>query len=127
MMVEARHRGFNVMMWIALPCTSWSSWQHVNRAIGGETKEMIEVGRRESIVMVEQVARAARMMRDAGIEFDMAFEWPRGAAGWSDKKGADMLRDTGMEHSCEIDGCAYGLVSAAGGVCVRPCDGWFSP
>ena len=92
MMIEARHRGFNVMVWIALPCTSWSSWQHVNPAIGGETKEMIEVGRRESIVMVEQIARAARMMRDAGIEFDMAIEWPRGAAGWSDESGGHAAR-----------------------------------
>ena len=120
MMIEAQHRGFNVMVWIALPCTSWSGWQHANRAIGGEMKEMIEVGRRESIVMVEQVARAARMMRDASIEFEMAFEWPRGAAGWNDKKAADMLRDTGMEHSCEFDGCAYSLVSAAGVALQKP-------
>ena len=31
-----------------------------------------------------------------------------------------MLRDTGMEHSCEFDGCAYGLVSAAGVMLQKP-------
>eukprot|EP00972_Heterocapsa_arctica_P047964 7075609-Heterocapsa_arctica.AAC.1 len=30
---QAYARGFRIYLWIALPCTPWSSWQHINAAV----------------------------------------------------------------------------------------------
>eukprot|EP00972_Heterocapsa_arctica_P092105 13584887-Heterocapsa_arctica.AAC.1 len=34
---QAYARGFNIYLWIALPCTPWSSWQHINAAVNDAT------------------------------------------------------------------------------------------
>eukprot|EP00972_Heterocapsa_arctica_P017242 2548280-Heterocapsa_arctica.AAC.1 len=64
--------------------------------------------------MVDQVMNASRRLREAGVKFELAFEWPRGADGWREPTVVNMLNVTGMKHCCDFDGCAYGLVDSRG-------------
>eukprot|EP00972_Heterocapsa_arctica_P075060 11076513-Heterocapsa_arctica.AAC.1 len=64
--------------------------------------------------MVKQIASTSRQLREAGVKFELAFEWQRGADGWKEKTVVDMLNETGMTHCCDFDGCALGLVDSRG-------------
>eukprot|EP00972_Heterocapsa_arctica_P035013 5153703-Heterocapsa_arctica.AAC.1 len=78
-MQQAYARGFQIYFWAALPCTPWSSWQHVNAAFSTDVRARLEGQRRESLQMVGQIVNASRRLREAGVKFELAFEWPRGA------------------------------------------------
>eukprot|EP00972_Heterocapsa_arctica_P112332 16431166-Heterocapsa_arctica.AAC.1 len=51
LMQQAYVRGFQIFLWVSLPCTSWSSWQHVNAAISADVRARLDGDRRESIDM----------------------------------------------------------------------------
>eukprot|EP00972_Heterocapsa_arctica_P020391 3008316-Heterocapsa_arctica.AAC.1 len=96
MALAAHNRGFRVVLWVSLPCTSESNWQHVKQAVSAADRDRLGSERQESIGMVVQLATAVRLVAEAGVELDLAFEWPRGAAGWKEPAVASMLREIGM-------------------------------
>eukprot|EP00972_Heterocapsa_arctica_P019751 2912100-Heterocapsa_arctica.AAC.1 len=66
-MQQAYVRGFQIFLWVSLPCTPWSSWQHVNAAISADVRARLDGDRRESLDIVRQVASASRLLREGGV------------------------------------------------------------
>eukprot|EP00972_Heterocapsa_arctica_P105157 15495673-Heterocapsa_arctica.AAC.1 len=74
--------GFNVIIWVALPCTAWSRWQSINIKTSPRVKEHIDDWQDESIKMVEEFTWTVERLRQEGVQPEVAVEWPRDAAGW---------------------------------------------
>ena len=67
--------------------------------------------RAESLLMLEKLAVLLDDIRGLGCE--VAFEWPRGAAGWQ----LEIVRRLSRSHfalRCDFDGCRYGLMDVHG-------------
>ena len=105
----AHRRGFNIMVWAALPCMAWGRWQVINMNRGADTRERIEKEREESIRTVKEFQWAMRTLKSVGVPVEIAFEWPRGAAGWIHPAVQEMRRTCGLEVECDFDGCQYNL------------------
>ena len=111
MIRDVAKRGFRILMWIALPCRGWSSWQRINLSLGEETRQKVQAERAESLRMLEKLAVLLDDIRGLGCE--VAFEWPRGAAGWQ----LETVRRLSRRHfslQCDFDGCRYGLTDVQG-------------
>ena len=118
----ARQRGFNIMVWAALPCTAWSRWQVISVTRSASTREHIEKEKEESIRMVRefQWAWAMKTLKSVGVPVEIAFEWPRGAEGWTQPVVQEMRRICGLEVECDFDGCQYNLRDLRGRLLQKP-------
>ena len=112
--IQVTARGTNVLLWAAIPCGPWRSWQRVNMCSGASTAERIRLQRLESqrmlAVRCETVEQLLRLPRKAGCgEIHAAFEWPCGAyeqaATLPEMKRLRCL----LPHECRFDGCMYAL------------------
>ena len=93
----------------SLPCTPWTSWQHMALAKYGEPYRLKLVKRREASLQLLMNFRAlAEVVRQHGGT--ISFEWPRYCYGWTQEPVMQMIRDFGLEEAL-CDGCAFGLVS----------------
>ena len=119
-MIEAARRGFKIIIWASLPCRPWSTWQQVNVAISEAVRANIEADREESRRMVQQLARAVRLLQEADVEVEVAYEWPRMASGWKEPKIQKALNEMGATSVCEFDGCRYQLTDQAGLPVMKP-------
>ena len=119
-MIEAARRGFEIIIWASLPCRPWSAWQQVNVAISETVRTKIEADREESRRMVHQLARAVRLLHEADVEVEIAYERPRMASGWKEPEIQKALTEMGATSACEFDGCRYGLVDQAGLPVMKP-------
>ena len=75
--IEAARRGLKIIIWALLPCRPWSAWQQVNVAISETVRTNIGADREESRRMVQQLARAVRLLQEANVEAEVAYEWRR--------------------------------------------------
>ena len=110
---QALDKGERVLLWAALPCTPWSSWQHMNATLSVQTAERIELARQESLRMLRIfVDVVKRVLEVGGDRVAVAFEWPRGASG---RQLAEMEElKSYLPHVCRFDGCQYGLTTVQG-------------
>ena len=72
MIRDVARRGFRILVWIALHCRGWSSWQRINLSLGEETRQKVKAERAESLLMLEKLAVLLDDIRGLGCEF--AFE-----------------------------------------------------
>jgi len=108
------------MIWAALPCTAWSSWQYVNHAANSATAEGIEQERAYSRKMIKvfvQFMKKVITEENVGKVY-AACEWPRNASGWNttEMKGVHRL----LPWRADFDGCTLGLESSAGEPLTKP-------
>ena len=106
------------MIWFALPCTAWSSWQNVNKYASEATWNQIQEARKESLALVEQARRALGTLHSRGVPVWTAFEWPKAAVGWKVESVQRLLQN--MRYQCEFDGCCYGLTTRDGSPVRKP-------
>lgn len=118
--VAASRMGFRIMVWASLPCTPWTAWQRVNVTLSDQNAERVARAQAESLGMVRQLARAVRKMKEAGVDVEIAFEWPRGASGWKHPVVRRALTEMGARWSCEFDGCRYQLKDDHGQPVMKP-------
>ncbi len=99
-------------LWLALPCTPWSTMQNANQRTPRQRVEL-QSKRAESMVMLQHCLRTCLCVVKQGGE--VYFEWPTQCHGW----GLPQLKD--FEEACELerrplcrvrlDGCMFGLRS----------------
>lgn len=97
-----------VHVWGSIPCTTWSSWQHMAlHKLGAEYRDKLEIERAKSLDLVvkyKEVADLAGCSRGG----TSTFEWPRGALGWKEEIVQQMVVALNMKP-VQVDGCAFGL------------------
>ena len=96
-------------LWISLPCTVWSTLQHLNVSIHGpEYAADLEKRRKHALKMLRYAIIAAREVRKNGGK--VGFEWPTGALGWVTKECQQMIKELEM-FITDFHGCNVGLKS----------------
>ncbi len=99
-------------LWGAVPCTPWSSWQHLNLSKGSiELQLRIRQARKESLLLIDKFCLLAEIVLKQGGT--VSYEWPRYCSGWLQKKVRDMIRKFNLS-AIKIDGCSVGVTDAAG-------------
>ena len=83
-------------VFVALPCTAWCSWNHLNAARHGEAFRARLAWRRRCSLRMAQSAEdcCASALAGGGGVF---FEWPRYCAGWAQPQIRRMVRRLGLE------------------------------
>ena len=87
---------------------------------GADTRERIEKEKEESIRMVTEFQWAMETLKSVGVPVEIAFGWPRGAAGWTHPAAQEMRRTCGLEVECDFDGCQYDLRDLRGRLFQKP-------
>jgi len=91
----------------SLPCTVWSTWQHMNcRKKGPDFVRKLEARRHQALKMFAHFVEVATAVRQGGGT--ISFEWPRYCLGWTQQPVLDFLSSFDMS-SVLIDGCAFGM------------------
>ena len=99
-----------VLLWVALPCTGGSPYQHLNWHRGPKTRSKIKahwaifraLWKNFHIVATSCLSRGGHI----------AIEWPRACMYWRRRQVKAALRSWSCEQH-KLDGCMYGLVSQA--------------
>ena len=101
----------------AVPCTPWSSWQHINLAKHESLRARIDSDRCDSVKLVRGFVRLALLVASCGGLF--SFEWPKGATGWVDHR---VVRLLGLlkTYKAEVHGCAVYMRGKGGGLMFKP-------
>eukprot|EP00972_Heterocapsa_arctica_P076859 11335304-Heterocapsa_arctica.AAC.1 len=82
------------LVWVALTCTPWCSWQNYNVPnVDLDTFNHVDDARAHSVQKDEELCGLV----------DFAFEWPRCSSGWSLDAIADRRRV--LRYTGEFDGC----------------------
>ena len=70
--------GYNVAVWISLPCTPWTTWQRINAKLGVRTAEHVQEERRRSVGMLRLMVGAMELLQERipAEHLVRAFEWP---------------------------------------------------
>ena len=97
------------VLWISIPCTEWTAWQHVCEAkYGPAYRKALAIRRRWARRRLRKaLAVAAHTIKCGG---KVGFEWPRGASGWQLPELVQFIREHNMAMA-DFDGCAVGLVN----------------
>ena len=99
--------GFRLFIWIALPCSPWSSWQHINLTVmSAEAKQQLTAQRQKSEHMVSLLLQVLDSLPREYVS--AAFEWPRGAQPWSKPFAAFTALQKRLPIVLDFDGCRYG-------------------
>ena len=108
----------DVDIWAALPCTPWTSWQHLNAHRHGTAfRRRLGYQRRRSLKMVSRTTTC--MAAACAKNGTGSFEWPRWATGWRREQVNAMIADLGMVL-VDFDGCAFGVMSSATTLALKP-------
>ena len=105
-----------IILWVAIPCTGGSSWQHVNRARFKRTGNEEALARIDDHWVVyrklwSSFVTVAEAVRARGGH--IAIEWPHRCDYWRDRRVVNYLRRHPMFET-NFNGCAYGLKSQNG-------------
>lgn len=102
-------------VWVAVPCTAWSSIQNLNRSRKNFARRLARKRR-----MSRQMVRHLLPMLIACVKnhAHIYFEWPRRCHGWTIPE-LDRLHQVCASQcrplfTANIDGCMYGLKSLCG-------------
>ena len=80
---EAVIKGKRVHLFGPLPCTAWSSYQHLNRyKLGAEFCKRLKIQRAASKKMLRNFRTLARHLKQLDPTATVSFEWPRFCSGW---------------------------------------------
>ena len=91
----------------SLPCTVWSTWQHMNcRKNYVNYINRLEERRKRSLKIFAHFVEVATAVRKGGGT--ISFEWPRYRLGWTRQTVLDFLAAFNMS-TVLIDGCAFGM------------------
>ena len=97
-----------VCVWVALPCTAWSTWQRLAKDPAALARKRLQ-----SVALLRRTVTLIKDLRK--LDVDAYFEWPRFCDGWSPvlcPPTAELLRV--LPARAAVDGCALGVVSRAG-------------
>ena len=94
------------LIWIALPCTKWSSWQRLN--YHGRKQHLRRERMKQRRLVRFSVEVAKEQMRQGGL---VAFEHPRWSDMWTDQVMRELWEHPDMREA-DFDMCRYGLRSA---------------
>ena len=97
------------MVWIALPCTKWSSWQRLN--YHGRKQHLCRERMKQRKLVRFAVEVAQEQMRQGGL---VAFEHPRWSDLWGDISMRDLVNHPDMREA-DFDMCRYRLRSSTTG------------
>jgi len=90
-------------LWASIPCDPWSAWQQVNKSrLGKSFVRRLETSRRKSRKILKNFIRCAEKVLENGGH--VAFEWPRGCAGWNLPELVQFLVKRNL-YVAEPDGC----------------------
>ena len=104
-------------LWIALPCTAWCAWHHVNLSTGDErTAALVAQTRRESLQMLHVLAW---LLAALTMKVNLVFEWPATSTGWH-LPVVKQLMARYMPYQIRLDGCEYGVKSHTGMALKKP-------
>jgi len=97
-------------MWGALPCTSGSPWQYINKLRGGERfkvhlNKMILTSKK----LFKSFVKSAELVLSLGGT--VTFEWPRHNSVWNRPDVRRFFEQRPELQSVEFDGCMLGLKS----------------
>ena len=104
--------GAEVLVWAAVPCTAWCSWQRVSMRLGQGAAAKIKVSRVEGEMLLEKFATFVEQIR-GGLEssvaerIHVAFEWPQGAFQNAQASPALQRIITSRKQAYYFDGCMY--------------------
>eukprot|EP00972_Heterocapsa_arctica_P044370 6551401-Heterocapsa_arctica.AAC.1 len=98
------------VVWIALPCTAWCSWQALNMARGlRSTVQLIDGERRASMRLLKMLTRLLRrVLKKSNGYVHVCYEWPKNKFGWKLEIVQELRKLLPFEAT--FDGCSYGLV-----------------
>ena len=104
------------LLWVALPCTKWSSWQRLNYV--NRRQELRRLRQRER-KLIKFAVDCAWMQLEAGR--DIVFEHPASSAMWNEGL-INQFREPEMRMNfVELDMCAYNLrAKTDGGLIKKP-------
>eukprot|EP00972_Heterocapsa_arctica_P109434 16114434-Heterocapsa_arctica.AAC.1 len=66
-------RGFQILIWIALPCAAWSKWQVINVTTSPHVARHLDEWRAESIQMVKELVWTIERLQQEGVRPEIAF------------------------------------------------------
>ena len=99
----------------AIPCTVWSSWQHIAIARKGQKyRDSLEIRREAPKGLFRKFVELPRIVIESGG--DAWFEWPRGCDGWKDEE----IQSTFDRFGHDVDGCMSGVVSGVNEPIYKP-------
>ena len=106
--LERKSYGDVIHVWGSLPCTPWSSWQHLNLHVkDGEFAEDLEQRREEFKVLVSNFHSLSEIAIDSGGS--SSFEWPRWCSGWEEVDELTLMITKFSMFSTYPCGCAFDL------------------
>ena len=107
-----------VSIWGSLPCTAWSSWQHMAiHKYGSKYLNKLQGRRRASLRLFSTFVDLATLVRDGGGE--VIFEWPRNSIGWAQGPVSRFISDFELSEGL-CDGCAFGMCDGHGHPVLKP-------
>ena len=101
-------------LWTAIPCTSGSAWQRLNKAkLGSQFKKKLKQKVRESRELFSRFRRHAETVLHQGGS--VSFEWPRDCDSWARDDVAAFFREYAQVFTpATFHGCALGLKDSNG-------------
>jgi len=101
-----------VDIWGSIPCTAWSSWQHMCAHIHGpEYRKQLQRARLLSRKILKHFIKVAEVILQNGGR--IAFEWPRHATGWHLDELRNFITKWDLK-SATFDGCYFGMTNSKG-------------
>ena len=94
-------------LWGSIPCTAWSTWQHMALALYGKKYwyKLLRKRRHSRKILANYLRLAEVIISNGGR---VAFEWPRRASGWHLPELQEFIRKHGL-YVCDFDGCSFGM------------------
>ena len=123
--VMAVKRGLKVLVWTSLPCTAWCGWQQINMTRSEEAEQRVYAARQVSSAMLDDWLDLVLVcLEDPELKdwVSFAFEWPKGALGWSLPQFQTIRQYLPIE--CLCDGCCYELQDEHGMWLKKPWKIW---
>ena len=101
-------------LWAAIPCTSGSAWQRLNKAkLGSQFKKKLKQKVKESRELFSRFRRHAETVLHQGSS--VSFEWPRDCDSWARDDVSAFFREYAHVFTpATFHGCALGLKDSNG-------------
>ena len=103
--------GYDILVWVSIPCTGGSPWQRINVAKSERARRLVEQHYALFRVLWKNSMRVVHeVVRKGGY---VAIEWPKSCAYWREPEVCEAINSLGLQ-SVNFDGCMFGLVSQFG-------------
>ena len=105
MVNELRQASYLVLIWIALPCTPWTTWQYINMWRSAELWQRLQRSRTKSVIMLRLLDEMLERVAQPGVY--AAFEWPRRASPWQSPMTVFQKIMLKLNFKADWDGCQF--------------------